>query len=322
MLASQPQTALPRYLSMCIGAGQFKLADYQWTINCHHIVSDERHRNDIPHWSAYRPRRGFGLKPVRRLVVAWPSGRGPLEPAWAGNLCVSPISRERCVSTGSVITRDCCATRATDTFLGNYFCMWPGWPQLQVVSDFPVFPCECEKIKRLLLSRRTCSAFSFGARFRQQPCLAEVKYWSSKVLNIFDKLTLSERRKALFAHPLRVSLCHCQTSRDIQFMHDEFPKISIARISAKKKMPGHVRSGHQSVVVHSASEKFAIMLELEFFHGANSSFLGLHYSNSICTYVAYLRIFTPVTWGQARLVTFTSEAYGQILKCLLLLVNE
>ena len=36
----------------------------------------------------------------------------------------------------------------------------------------------------------------------------------------------------------------------------------------------------------------------------------------------YLRICISVTWGQARIVTFSLQAYGKILKCLLLRVNE
>ena len=42
-------------------------------------------------------------------------------------------------------------------------------------------------------------------------------------------------------------------------------------ISAKTKMPGQVRSGHQSGFVDTTTEKFANMSELVFFNEAVSS---------------------------------------------------
>ena len=80
------------------------------------------------------------------------------------------------------------------------------------------------------------------------------------------------------------------------------------------------RSGHQRQFVELTSEKFAIPPDLEFSTDQFPlwSFLsGYHYVQFV-----YLSIFISVTWGRVRFVICALQAYGKILKCVLLWVNE
>ena len=56
------------------------------------------------------------------------------------------------------------------------------------------------------------------------------------------------------------------------------------------------------------------------FYGVFSS-LQVFITVRLCV-ILHLRICTSVTWGQVRVVIFTLQDYGNILKCVLLRVNE
>ena len=119
--------------------------------------------------------------------------------------------------------------------------------------------------------------------------------------------------------PLRFFLCHCQTPEDRKLILADFFQTFIAHILTKK-LPGQVRSGYQRWFVDPTSEKFAIPPELEFFTDKFPLFRfssGYHHAQFV-----YFRICISATWGQVRFVIFTSQAYGKILKCALLRVNE
>ena len=60
----------------------------------------------------------------------------------------------------------------------------------------------------------------------------------------------------------RFFLCYGQTPQDIQFILGDFSNYSLRTFQQKKKLPGQVRSGHQSRFVDSTSEKFLITSNL------------------------------------------------------------
>ena len=70
--------------------------------------------------------------------------------------------------------------------------------------------------------------------------------------------------------PFRLFLCLGQTPQNIQLILGDFSLLFTAHIS-EKKLPGQVRSGHQSEFVDLTSEKFAIIVRARVFHGAISS---------------------------------------------------
>ena len=97
-----------------------------------------------------------------------------------------------------------------------------------------------------------------------------------------------------------------------------FPNYSLRTF--QKKWPGQVSSGHQSGLVDPTSEKLALTSQLELFT-ERFPLLGYSLQYQYVKFV-YLRNCISVTWGQVKVVTFTLQNYGKIIKCVLLRVNE
>ena len=152
-------------------------------------------------------------------------------------------------------------------------------------------------------------------------CSCLKAYWSwGTMRKVRDSHNLTLFRAGGLQGPLQVFACAMAKRVKIFSSYlATFPYYSLCRF--QQKIPGQIRSGHQSGFFYPTSEKFAITSELEFFTERFPLFrYSLQYQYM---WFEYLRICISVTWGRVRAVTITLQAYEKkTMKCVLLRVSE